>query len=150
MKLLIKKSFFYPILLLSFCFWVAQVSAQNSEGKPIHLTTSEFKQLVYNFEANKNWKYEGKVPAIVDFYASWCGPCRKLAPIIEEIAKEYSGKVIVYKVDTDAEQMLSSSLGISSLPTLLFIPLIGQPQASLGLLPKETIVKAINDVLKVK
>ena len=115
----------------------------------IHLTNKTFKQMVFNYENSKEWKYEGTKPAIVDFYANWCSPCRQLSPIIEELAKEYSGKIIVYKVDTDKEQELSQNLGISSLPTLLFIPLKGQPQAALGALPKETLIQVINEVLLV-
>jgi thioredoxin 1 len=113
----------------------------------IHLTNETFKQKVYNYDVNKQWKFEGNMPAIIDFYADWCGPCRKLAPVIEEIAKEFNGKIVIYKVDTDKEQLLSQSLGITSLPTILFIPLKGQPQAAMGALPKETLVKAINDIL---
>lgn len=126
----------------------SEVSDQNATV--VYLTNETFKQLVFNYEKNQEWKYEGTTPAIVDFYADWCSPCRQLAPILDEIAKEYSGKVIVYKVDTVKEQRLSQSLGISSLPTLLFIPAKGQPQAAMGALPKETLVQVINDVLLIK
>jgi thioredoxin 1 len=116
----------------------------------INMTTEAFKQMVFNYDKNKEWKYEGTKPAIIDFYATWCPPCHQLSPLAEEIAKEYSGKIIVYKIDTDKEKMLAQHLGISGLPTLLFIPLKGKPQASMGFIPKETIVKAINDVLLIK
>lgn len=128
----------------------SQVAAADSTGKVIHLTNETFKQKVFNYELNKEWKYEGSQPAIIDFYASWCGPCRQVSPIIEELAKEYKGKITVYKVNTDAEQVLSQSLGITSLPTIIFVPLNGRPQASVGALPKDALVKAINEVLLVK
>ncbi|MDP3180297.1 MAG: thioredoxin [Bacteroidota bacterium] len=121
-----------------------------TSGNVIVLTNAEFKQKVFNYEVNKEWKFEGKLPVIIDFYADWCGPCRQLSPRIEEIAKEYAGKVIVYKVDTDKEQELAQNLGIKSLPTLLFIPVNGQPQATMGALPKEALVKAVQEVLLVK
>ena len=137
-------------------FLITGISAGNPAGTIkggdekvtiVYLTNETFKQMVFNYEKNKEWKYEGTKPAIIDFYASWCPPCRQLSPLVEEVAKEYSGEIVVYKVDTDKEKILSQNLGISSLPTLLFIPLKGKPQASMGFLPKETIVKTINNIL---
>jgi thioredoxin 1 len=116
----------------------------------VQLTNDTFKKMVFNYEQNKEWKYEGTRPAIIDFYATWCGPCTRLSPLVEEIAKEYTGKIAVYKVDTDKERALSQNLGISGLPTLLFIPVKGKPQASIGLISKETMVKAINTVLMIE
>lgn len=116
----------------------------------IHLTEATFKEMVFNYDKNKEWKYEGSKPAIVDFYADWCAPCRQLSPLVEELAKEYSGKIVVYKVDTEKERKLAQQLGISALPTLLFVPLKGKPQVSMGALPKLTLEKAINDILLTK
>jgi thioredoxin len=113
----------------------------------VHLNNDSFKKMVFNYETGKEWKYEGSKPAIIDFYADWCAPCRQLAPVVEELAKEYSGKINIYKVDTDVEKELARALGISALPTLLFIPTNGQPQITQGALPREMIVKAINDIL---
>lgn len=121
-----------------------------ANGTVVHLTKETFKENVFNYQANKEWKYEGSKPAIIDFYADWCAPCRMVSPIVEDLAKEYAGKIVVYKVDTEKERELAQNLGIQSLPTLLFVPLKGQPQAALGALPKEELVKAINDVLLVK
>jgi thioredoxin 1 len=112
------------------------------------LTDLTFKQKVFDYSKNKEWKYEGTIPCIVDFYADWCGPCRRVSPILDEIAKEFSGKLIVYKVNTDKEQVLSSSLGIQSLPTILFIPKSGKPQAIMGAYPKEELMKLVNSILK--
>lgn len=121
-----------------------------SEGNIIHLTDADFKKVIFDYPNNKQWKYLGDKPSIIDFYADWCGPCKVMAPRLEEVAKQYAGKINVYKVDTDKEQVLAGSLGITSLPTLLFIPKNGQPQASMGAIPKETLIKAIEDVLLIK
>lgn len=116
----------------------------------IHLTEASFKEMVYDYEKSKQWKYEGKKPAIIDFYADWCAPCRQLSPIIEELARDYQGKIIVYTVDTEKENKLARNIGISALPTLLFIPMDGKPQVTMGVLPKASLVKAVNDILLVK
>ena len=115
--------------------------------KVVHLTTQDFKEKVFNYEAGKEWKYEGTLPAIVDFYADWCGPCKIVAPVLEDLAREYAGKIMVYKVNTEDEQELASVFGIRSIPTILFIPKEGQPQAAMGALPKQTFEKVIKDVL---
>jgi thioredoxin len=115
-----------------------------------HLTAETFKQKVFNYEKNNEWKFEGDKPAIIDFYADWCSPCKMVAPILEELAKEYEGKLNIYKVDTEAEQELAAVFGIRSIPSLLFIPLNDQPQMAMGALPKDTFKKAFKDVLGVE
>jgi thioredoxin 1 len=114
-----------------------------------HLTKDSFKTKVFNFEANKDWKFEGEKPAIIDFYADWCAPCRLVAPILEELKSEYGDKLDIYKIDTEAERELAGMFGVQSIPSLLFIPSDGQPQMAMGALPKDTFKKAISDVLKV-
>jgi thioredoxin 1 len=115
-----------------------------------HLTAETFRQKVFNYETGGDWKYEGELPCIVDFYADWCGPCKMIAPILEELADEYSGKLMVYKVNTEEQQELAGIFGIQSIPSLLFIPKEGQPQMAMGALPKETFKKAFREVLKVE
>ena len=114
-----------------------------------HLTKETFISKVFNFEANKEWRFEGDKPCVVDFYADWCGPCKMVAPILEELAIEYNGKLNIYKVDTEAEVELASVFGIRSIPSLLFVPKDGKPQMAMGALPKETFEKAFKDVLDV-
>ena len=126
------------------------VDKLSSEGEVIALTNEMFKKTIFNYDLSKEWKFEGDMPVIIDFYATWCGPCRMLSPRVEAIAKQFKGKIRVYKVDTDEEELLAQTFGITSLPTLLFIPMEGQPQASSGLVSKEDLVKAVNNVLKVK
>lgn len=119
--------------------------------KVVHITKADFLKKVYDFEKNPDeWKYLGFQPAIVDFYADWCGPCRQLSPVLDELAKEYSGKLTIYKVNVDNERGLATFFGIRSIPTLLFIPMKGKPQRSLGALSKTELKGIIKDVLKVE
>lgn len=137
----------FASLLMNVMFAVELTSDKNN-SPVIHLTKTEFVQKVYNYEKNPDkWVYEGSIPAIVDFYATWCGPCKSIAPILEELAKEYDGKIVIYKVDTDKERELAAAFGISSIPTLLFIPAKGDPQIAQGALPKEALKRAIDDFL---
>lgn len=114
-----------------------------------HLTKETFKEKIFNFEVNKDWKFEGSRPAIIDFYADWCAPCRMVAPILEELKDEYGEKIDIFKINTEQEQELAGMFGVQSIPSLLFIPSDGQPQMAMGALPKDTFKKAISDVLKV-
>lgn len=117
----------------------------------VHITKADFLKKIYDFEKNPDeWKYLGSQPAIVDFYADWCGPCRQLSPVLDELAKEYSGKLTIYKVNVDNERGLATFFGIRSIPTLLFIPMKGKPQRSLGALSKTELKGIIKDVLKVE
>jgi thioredoxin 1 len=115
-----------------------------------HLTKETFLEKVFNYEQNKEWKYAGDKPCIIDFYADWCGPCKMVAPVLEELSKEYDGKLYVYKIDTEAEQELASVFGIRSIPSLLFVPLEGQPQMAMGALPKDTFEKAFKDIFGIE
>lgn len=111
------------------------------------LNTEEFKQKVFDFTADKEWKFAGQLPCIVDFSASWCGPCKMMAPVLEQLSAEYAGKLDIYKVDIDENPELASVFGIQSVPTLLFVPLSGKPAAAAGAVPKETLVKVIKETL---
>ena len=113
------------------------------------LTKETFLQKVFNYEQNKEWKFEGKLPCIIDFYADWCGPCKMVGPVLKELAEEYQGKLNIYKVDTDAQQELAAAFGIQSIPSILFVPLNGKPQMSAGALPKNALKKAISEVLNI-
>jgi thioredoxin len=114
----------------------------------IHLTKAEFLKKVCNYEANPNeWKYEGTVPCIIDFYATWCGPCKMISPVLAELAKEYNGKIVVYKVDVDEEQDLASAFGVQSIPTLLWIPMKGKPTVTRGAMMKSDLKKMIDQTL---
>jgi len=120
---------------------------KSSEG-PIHLTKEMFLEKVMNYEKNqKEWIFEGDKPCIIDFYADWCQPCKRVAPIMEELSKEYEGKVDIYKINTEEQRELASIFGIRSIPSVLFVPMKGKPQMTQGALPKEQFVKIINEFL---
>lgn len=114
-----------------------------------HLTVQTFREKVFDYETNKEWQFAGTLPCIIDFYADWCAPCRMVAPVLEELAEQYKGKVDIYKINTENEQDLASMFGIRSIPSILFVPKDGKPQMSVGALPKESIEEAIKDVLLV-
>lgn len=111
------------------------------------MTTKDFKEKVFNYETEQDWKYLGELPAIIDFYADWCGPCKMVAPILEELSTEYEGKLVIYKVNTDVEQELSTVFGIQSIPTILFIDADGEPMMQPGALPKHVFRKLIEEKL---
>jgi len=143
------------LILILFVFAaVVTAAACNKETKSTvkdtkmeHLTAAAFKEKVFNYEKEKEWKFAGDKPVIIDFYADWCGPCKMVAPVLEELSKEYDGKIQIYKVDTEKEHELASVFGIQSIPSILFIPMSGKPQMSVGALPKEGFVQAINEIL---
>ncbi len=111
------------------------------------LTKDKFIKEIFDYENNKEWKFEGELPAVIDFYADWCQPCKMIAPIIEELSTEYEGKVNFFKVDTEAQQELAGAFGIQSIPSLLFIPKDGKPQMAAGALPKESFIDVIEKEL---
>lgn len=111
------------------------------------LTKETFLTKVFDYEKNQEWKYEGELPALIDFWAPWCGPCKMVGPILEELSEEYQGKINIYKVNTDEEQELGAVFGIRSIPSLLFIPKEGQPKMAVGALPKESLKQAIDKEL---
>lgn len=115
-----------------------------------HLTKETFKTKVFDFEQNKTWKFIGSRPCLIDFYADWCGPCKTVAPVLEELQREYGDALDIYKVDTEDQRELAGMFGIQSIPSLLFVPLDGQPQMAMGALSKATFEQAISEVLKVR
>jgi thioredoxin len=115
-----------------------------------HLTVETFKEKVFNYTDNKEWKFEGDLPCIIDFYADWCGPCKMVAPVLEELSAEYEGKMNVYKINTEEQQELAQAFGIQSIPSILFVPKEGQPQMSAGALPKDSFLEAMKTVLNVE
>jgi thioredoxin len=141
------------IFLLVVIFATNGISAQ-TEDKPgevadvVVLNRTGFLKKIWNYEKNPDqWVYEGKLPCIIDFYADWCGPCRRVSPILKELAKEYQGKILVYKIDVDKEREIASVFQVNGIPAYLFIPVKGEPQTGSGALPRDYFVKAINDFL---
>lgn len=140
------------ITLVMSLFIVFAASAAEPENKtkvkPIELTKATFLEKVFNYEKSPEvWKYNGDKPAILDFYATWCGPCRITSPILADLAAEYGDEIYVYKIDVDKEPELASVFGVQSIPMFLFIPMNEQPQMALGALPKESFKEAIDTFL---
>ncbi len=126
----------------------ASTKADQNKIKPEHLTLETFKEKVWDFETNPDeWIYKGDVPAIIDFYADWCGPCKIIAPIMEELANKYKGRVKIYKIDTDKEQDLARAFGIRGIPSVLFTPLEGRPMMQSGAMQKQDYIKIIEEQL---
>ena len=153
MRILSVTTFITFFLIFSSCNSIGETKNEGNptevkEGVVNQMTTDMFKTLVYNYQKNpKEWVFEGDTPCIIDFYADWCRPCKMVAPIMEELAKEYKGKVKFYKVNTDQEPELSRNFNIRSIPALLFVPKKGQPQMSVGMSSKESYVQQINAML---
>ena len=142
-----KKTILIAIAILAFGF-TANAQEKKEKSKVKHLTYNEFLKKVWDFEKNPNtFIYKGELPAIIDFYADWCGPCRRVAPIMEKLAEEYDGKLLVYKVNTDQERGLSAAFQVKSIPMVLFIPLEGQPMMQVGALPEEGYRKVVEEQL---
>ncbi|MFP4362840.1 MAG: thioredoxin [Spirochaetia bacterium] len=113
------------------------------------LSKDDFKEKIFNFEDNQEWKFEGDKPCIIDFYADWCMPCKMVAPILEELSEEYSDKIDIYKVNTEQEQELAAMFGVQSIPSMLFVPKEGKPQMATGALPKDQLKQVMSDVLSI-
>jgi thioredoxin len=155
-------AFFIVLLASTLASCNAGASGKEAKEKPseatekpanvtvISLNSESFKKYVFDYQSGKEWKYKGTLPCIIDFYADWCGPCRTLSPRVEEMAKTYNGKIVVYKVNVDNEPLLSQYMGIKNLPTLLFCPMNGQPQISVGLIDNATFKQYIESVLLTK
>jgi len=125
-------------------------STNNTNNKVIQMTQDDFIEKIFDYKNNKEWKYKGDKPAIIDFYAEWCGPCKMLAPILAELQEEYKGKIQVYKVDAEKNRELAAIFGVSAYPTIFFIPMGEEiPQGVRGLLPKAELEKIIESHLKV-
>lgn len=137
------------ILTLIFAIGLSiSIYAQSNASVAVHLTKKDFLEKVFDYEKNPTtWNFIGSRPAIIDFYATWCGPCKALAPTLDDIAKSYAGKVDVYKIDVDKEPELAAAFGVQSVPTLLFIPMTGQPHLAKGAIPRESFGKVIYEVL---
>lgn len=145
-----KKNFLITILFVFVCFSnaIAEETSKSEEGKTVYLTTEDFLKKVANYKENPDiWVYLGDKPCLVDFYTTWCGPCKRIAPILEDLARQYAGQIYIYKVDTDKERELAQTFGIKSIPTLLFCPMEEVPQMAKGALSKEAFIKIIDEIL---
>ncbi|MBZ4651700.1 MAG: hypothetical protein JG761_500 [Proteiniphilum sp.] len=146
----IKMRRFITLFVLLFVILAASASdpKEKETVKPIELTKATFLEKVFNYEANPEaWKYNGDKPAIIDFYATWCGPCRITSPILADLAAEYGKEIYVYKIDVDKEPELARMFGVQSIPMFLFIPMNEQPQVAMGALPRKSFKEAIDTFL---
>ncbi len=142
-----KKTILIALVILATSL-AANAQSNKSESKIKHLTYNEFLHKVWNFENNPTtFIYKGKVPAVIDFYADWCGPCRRVAPIMEKLAEEYEGRLVVYKINVDQEKELATAFQAKSIPMVLFIPLEGQPMKQVGAMPEESYRKIVEEHL---
>ncbi len=136
------------LLFVSLAACAGSPNHSDSEGEVIVLNKADFLTKVFDYEKNPSkWTYEGDKPCIIDFYADWCGPCRRVAPVLKELAKRYKDDIVIYKINVDKERELAGTFGVSSIPTILFVPMKGEPQVSMGALPEESFVKMIEEVL---
>lgn len=126
---------------------VNQDSKEAAKGEVIVMNKEMFIKDVFDYQTSKEWKYKGDKPAIIDLYADWCGPCRMTAPIMKALAKEYAGKIVIYKVNVDKEKELAALFDASSIPLFVFIPMKGEPQLFRGAADKATYKKAIDEFL---
>lgn len=139
---------FFTVLFIAFG---SHNSNSSDSGKFVKvLTTEAFKKNIFNYGPGKAWENTSGKPVIIDFYADWCVPCKKMSPIVEELAKEYEGKIVFYKVDIDKERELAENMRVTSIPSFMFIPAEGKPVVTRGIAPKEDLVKVINDKLLIK
>ena len=143
-----KRIFTIALLAASTLFMTACAQSENKQSQAKYITKQEFLELVVNYEKNPDtWQFLGNRPCLIDFTASWCGPCRKMAPILDELAAQYSGKIDIYKIDVDKEEELASAFGVTSIPAFLFCPMQGNPQGSMGAIPKDELIKIIDTFL---
>lgn len=141
-------SFIVLFALLSTSCAQTKTETQKENASVIQMNKQMFLDKVFDYTTGATeWKYQGEKPAVIDFYATWCAPCRMVAPILKDLAKEYGDSIVIYKVDTDKEKELSMAMGIQSLPTIVFIPKTGQPQVIVGAADKATFRRAIDEVL---
>ena len=142
-----KKSILFALILMV-AGMTAHAQETQTESKVKHLTYKEFLKKVWDFESNPNtFVYKGKLPAVIDFYADWCGPCRRVAPLMEKFAADYDGQLLVYKVNVDKEKQLASVFQVRSIPMVLFIPKEGQPMMQVGALTEEGYREVIEEQL---
>lgn len=136
------------LLFVSLAACAGSPNHSDSEGEVIVLNKADFLTKVFDYEKNPSkWTYQGDKPCIIDFYADWCGPCRRVAPVLKELAKRYKDDIVIYKINVDKERELAGTFGVSSIPMILFVPMKGEPQVSMGALPEESFVKMIEEVL---